>query len=127
MCWPSADKPYQEFSAAMAEFESKLNDILIYDMPIKQKYVEIHTSETGSRKLTVYCQRGTDLLVKIIINNDIGLAQYGKDAVLVHAEDANIVSKITGLDSYKIMQEKMAEVREIIYADQVAVKLTYGF
>jgi hypothetical protein len=43
------------------------------------------------------------------------------------AEDPDILAKITGLDSYKIMQEKMAEVREIIYADQVAVKLTYGF
>lgn len=127
MCYPEADKPFEEFYSAMQQFESSLNDILIYDMPIKQKYIKIYDSETSSRKIYVYCQRGTELLVKVIINVSTEAEQYGKDSVRIMAEDVDIMSKIQGLDSYTIMQEQMAKIREIVHADQVAVKLQYGF
>jgi hypothetical protein len=127
MCWPAAEEPFEAFSKALTQFENEVNDILIYNMPMKQKYIKVHSSETGSRKLSIYCQRGTDLIVKIIVSDDISQSQHGKDAVSVYSDDVDVLLKITSLDSYAVMQEKMKEIRDIVYADQVAVKLTYGF
>jgi len=96
-------------------------------MPTKQKYIKVYDNENGNRKISIYCQRGTELLVKVIINNSTDQDQYGKDSVKIMAEDAAVVAKIQGLPSYAIMQAKMAEIREIVHADQVLVKLQYGF
>jgi len=126
MCYPEAETHYAKFLTAVDRFSQDLHDLLIFSQPSKSKYILVYNNNYYDRKLSVYLQAGTDNLVKIVINCQLDVTQYKKESVAIYAEDAIIMGKLEALASVKIMRDSMAVCREVVYEDQVLVKLKYG-
>lgn len=126
MCYPEAEEYLTKFFEAHEKFEKDLHDILIFGMSFKERYIKIYNASPGTKTVSVYLQRSTNNVVKIVINSDMSERQYNKDPVDILAEDVNLLTQLNELDSVKSMRENAAIVREIIYEDQIVVALKYN-
>jgi len=124
MCYPDANEPYKKFLNAYEQFKKDLHQELIYSKSINEKYIKVHESETAM-SLIIYYQRRTLNILKVVVDNTIDPDRYGKDPVVIFAEDAALQAKLDSLQSVADMRTYMGEVLEIVNADQVIVALTY--
>ena len=124
MCYPDANDPYDKFLEAYDQFKKDLHQELIYSKGINEKYIKVHESETAM-SLIIFYQRRTLNILKIVIDNTIEHESYGKDPVVIFAEDAAMQAKLDSLQSVADMRTHMGIVREIVDADRVIVALTY--
>lgn len=126
MCWPEADKHYDKFLKSYETFRRDLTNILIIDQDRKTKYIKLHDEDQNGKHVFVYLQRKTQYIVKVVINYSTDGKEYGTPVVTIFAEDAEIQDKLANLSYISEMTEGIEECREIMYADQIIGKLTYG-
>jgi hypothetical protein len=126
MCYPDAEEPMDKFFEAYDQFERDLRDILIFGTSPKERYIKIHSAESGTTIVSVHLQRNTHKIVKIVVNTNMSEYEHKKDPVDIFAEDATLASQLNALDSVKCMRENAAIIREIIYEDEIIVALKYG-
>ena len=126
MCYPECEDPYTIFLNAYGEFKSDLHRLLIFKQAMRTKYEKVYYNTDRGRDLMLYVQVGTDSIVKVSVNPMMDAKFYQQDPVDIYAEDAIMLALLQELDSVKVMQQSMAICREIVYEDQVLVKLKYG-
>lgn len=95
---------YQDFSNALVEFNNDLRNMLRMQLPLPERYVKIHESNSSMGFVAVYLHRRTSNIVKVFA--DLSLMSMAstdnyENLVDILAQDVNIKQMIEQLGSYK--------------------------
>ena len=126
MCWPEADKHWEDYLKADGLLTTHLTDLLIFKQDRHSKYVKIYDESSSDVHVRVWLQRKTQNIVKVAIDFGVEGKRYGNQVVDIYAEDPAIHTELTELTLVSDIKDGIEQVREIMYADQIIGKLTYG-
>ena len=124
MCYPDLEEVNVSFVKAFKQFKIDLNQVLLLDLPMSERYKRIYKNEQ-SKMCYIYLQTKTNSIVKVCIDASTDF-NPGDIPIELFAEDHSILKQLENLDSVIEMRRCMEIIKDVITEDRTLVKLKYN-